>query len=563
MGKPTHAAVSASQAAALVSVIKSGEITDEDRADFVSKAAAIQWFTTDHCNIALESLAVPAAAGLKNESRRPLQDYTTLHLYGTEAFWERFVDASVPTTNKLQLLCKLTVDLGLRLPSAHTYKWMTSMVLVAGHTTHELDQMDAAQKAVFLKHTKQQFNILRKGVGDPVCFIEKLPLEPVAMARDYPLVFRNVFDGEALPIAKPPITLTTLAAVDQSFQCRTTLRSSGLGSASSSSGATVRQGPPLRLQLSPNRREDMGMERIATTVMSQMQAMAASQQRLMEMILAQQSTGVRSLKSMSAFAEPLALEDRRPAAFARQPTRLALPGPAAQPTDEGDPRVVELVCAEIEDGGGEDEGEPTAAGTLESLITALQLRKADQKAPTAAAKSAAAAATPPPSKRATSSVDVAPAELALQPPPKKAKSSSPSAATATPTKKAKASMTTAAKPSSPPTAKASSPSPAKPSSPSAAKASSPSAGTATPAKKAKVANKVAVVSKAAVAKKKADLKAVADPKAAARASVAKHGVPIVPKAGGFGCAKCRFSFGGCGQCRLPTFTGLVWNPFMP
>ena len=31
---------------------------------------------------------------------------------------------------------------------------------------------------------------------------------------------------------------------------------------------------------------------------------------------------------------------------------------------------------------------------------------------------------------------------------------------------------------------------------------------------------------------------------------------------GWGCAKCRWRFSGCGQCKGKTFTGFVWNPSM-
>ncbi len=101
----------------------------------------------------------------------------------------------------------------------------------------------------------------------------------------------------------------------------------------------------MRLQLSPNRREEFGMERIVTAVMSQMQAMAASQQRLMELIFAQPLSVGRSLKSLSALADPLALEDRPRAAFARQPSGLALVEAAAHPADAVELRVEE-VCEE-------------------------------------------------------------------------------------------------------------------------------------------------------------------------------------------------------------------------
>ena len=193
--------------------------------------------------------------------------------------------------------------------------------MVQAHSAESLSARSSAQKMVYLHHVKKTFDNLRKQAGDPVSWIERLPTEPLEMRQQFPGIFNGIFHSGLQPIVSP-IDLSTVIAVDQSYGCRGGTRSKlqmpDSGTAAAFGSNSNKDGV---MQLSP-RRHESSLERVASQMLGQMQQMASSQQRSIEMFLGTgQPSNLRSLTSMAGSGF---LEDRPPQ---QRPMQAALEAP--------------------------------------------------------------------------------------------------------------------------------------------------------------------------------------------------------------------------------------------
>jgi len=499
-GTPKHNPASASQAAALVHMIGEAQLTPVQKCDLTTAVMELEWADTEHMNNVVGALRIePDQLAALAKRRRNQQDYTALMSYGTDAFWAEMTQPGVPPASKLHRLCTLALKLGMRCPTEPTIKWMTSVWLCSVHSRSELAGLDVSAKMAFLKHVKSTWHGIAKRVGPPISYVDKLPLNPLPFVRDNPRMWADACGAE-IP-AEPLLDNALVTAFDQSYGCRGSSRVVEFQShrPQSSPLAVANVGG---IHMSPDRRSSGGWERVAGQFISQMNAMASAQQRMLEMVLANQGGGGVDLRALTAGSASSGVN--------RRPTIALLPAPAA--VEELPPCPAPAASAEA--GSGLELAVPMPPpplpppafdSALEEMLDSLAARK-KEKAEAAKAKAKVAA---PPAPAADPAAETAIALL----------SPTPAAGPA------------AGKPKS------------------AAGKPKGAAGKAKAVEGKAVAGKPKA--KAVAAKPKA---AACKPKGAAKAE-ADAGEPLI-----LGCSKCRHSESGCAQCQNPAFKGNRWNP---
>ena len=571
---PNHKAFSSLQSAALASLVQTATLDDQEKAEAASLVAGMAWFSTEHCTRVLDSLTPTAATShgsAAKKRRRELQDFTAFLSYGHTDFWKLVSSGSVPAANKLHVICQFLLKLGLRLPTEHTCKLVTSFWMVQAHSDESLSLLSATQKVVYLNHVKKTFDGLRKQAGDPLSWIDRLPTEPLEMCQQFPGIFNSTFHSGLQPIVSP-VDLSTVIAVDQSYGCRggnrpkVQMPENGIVAASGINSGSK----DAVLQLSP-RRHESSIERVACQMLGQMQQMAASQQRMFEMFLGNgQPSNLRSLNSIAdkGFLEDRPqqmrgngfLEDRPPQ---MRPMQHALMAPPPPGTVQEVPLAEHAAPSPLAGVAADSQAELETPDDLQRMLDAMQDRKRDKAL---AAKAVAA----------EEKMAAAVAKVAAVPKPTTPKKATPSKATkkkkkAAPAKLCAAKKETPAVPAevaTPPSCKKPATLPIKAISP---KEVSPKAEAAKAMKevspKAKAASPKEVSPKAKAAKAASPK---VSPKAKAIASVShlsvkeKTAAKVIAVQGTvvIGCAKCRYFWRGCSQCRSADFTGFRWNAFV-
>ena len=567
-GTAMHKAVSKMQAAALVSMVKTAVLTDDEKADVSSLIVALSWFCPEDCSAVVDAMVAKGSAGeAAGKKRRGLQDYTAFLGYGHADFWKLMANPSVPPASKLTSLCQWLLKLGLRLPSEHTIKLVTSFWMMQVHSAESLATLTVEQKIVYLRHVKVTFDNLRKQAGDPHSWIDRLPTEPLEMCQSHPTMFNAAFGEKSLPIVSP-VDLSAVVAIDQSYGCRGGARknqplpcTSKSTDAGLSACASAPGGPGVVLQMSPRRHHESSLERVASQMMLQMQHMAASQQRVFEIFL-NSSGQPNRLRSLASIVDGDFLEDRmRPGLPALPPPPLATVeevtsptfasrSPAAPVTPAREPGRSSAIAAATE---ARDGAPPEEDDVLEKMLDAMSARKRDKvaaakivakakphsEAPGGGSSIVAASAGKPTKAASAKAKDKAAAEplVALATPPMKRKAKAPATMDA--------GVPMAETPPSKPEAKVVAAMPAKKSTTAKAKSAAPKAKPR--------AKEIASDAKAKATASVAQLRGKAKVEAKA---VAVGGDCVL------GCAKRRFSWRGCGQCRAPDWTGFRWNPFV-
>ena len=179
--------------------------------------------------------------------------------------------------------------------------------------------MEPHAKTTVLRREKSAFDGARRQCPEPLVCLTKLPDSPSQLQHEYPDMFRAAVVSSGPP-AISRLDIPSVIDFDQSYGCRggrpvSVPKSRTLQRQSSSSSAPV-------LNLSTRSADGMAAERFATHLLRQMEMMASSQQRMMELMMGHTSgVGVGRL--------PRCLEDRRPPST-QSTVALALPPPPPQ-----------------------------------------------------------------------------------------------------------------------------------------------------------------------------------------------------------------------------------------
>ena len=417
-GSAQRKAVSQTQSAAIAEQIRSAALTPEEKADLTMSLGEVKWADEAHlAHVLCPLTTVPASSGADRKRRREAQKHLHILNYGDAAFWDSFLSPDSSAASKLQVLMNLAIRLGLRLPSEPTCKMLCSAWVAATHSPTEMYSMEQSTKKVLLSHVKRSFDALRKRSAEPTIFIEDFPTDPLVYLRDYPAMYRAAYIADAKPIPCK-LDLAVLQAFDQSYGCRGSVRAPSFSG--NPSGSQERQ-----LVLSPKRNDGHGLERLASQFMSQMQSIAAAQNRILEMALTSQQGSLRAITNISTprlESRRLAITDQAHAHIEFLGEEVETPSPAvvrtaspctalvprprsptiARPLVESPPPVPAVSAPE-----------GATASELELMLDALAARKADALAARKAEKKQAKA-------EGSADSSSAPKQLAEAKPPAKA-----------------------------------------------------------------------------------------------------------------------------------------------
>jgi hypothetical protein len=556
------------QAVAVASMIASAMLSAAEQAELAVIVVAVPWASEADVAKVLDAFAV-AAPLAPGKRRRSQQDFTKVHHYLTARMWEAMLDGTVPSDTKLTALLGHCIHLGMRCPTEPSMKWVCSFWLVCATDPAELGRMSFFDKTLKFKQVKLHFNQYRQRALDPPVWVEQLPAKPVELLRDFPLLYRTAFPGEASP-SSPEVNVELICGFDMSYSCRGGMRTPlafGSGAGPSSAGASSSSG------------SGMDLERL---VMGFMQGMQQSQQQMLQgmqqsqqmMLQPRPATNLAALEDRShrqagmlGLEPPIARQrttplfeeviDSPPAKAPQDGTVLvfspaiepadatAAPAPAHAAAVARAPNTMDVTHAVVAVAAAAPA--PPAGGDIDVLFSMLDDRKIDAKAKAAEAKAAKTAENK--AAKAAAAVIAAAGEVDA----KAAQAAESKAAKAAETKAAKAAAAAAAAATAA-VGKV------------GAKAKAKAKAAAKPGKPVKAAAKH--VKDVLVAEAEAECEAmglsVADKTALskAKASQKSGNVRRLKASDGWGCSKCRWRFDGCSQCKGKTFTGFVWNPSM-
>ena len=501
-GSPAYASMSKIQASAIKDLCAEVELSPEAKSTLAQAVITVRWASHEHHDMILDVLSEDdSRTAKKARRRRDMQDFRCLYLYLSEDMWAVLLDPEGSTDAKLQAIMQHALRLGMRLPSEPTSKMLCSLWLLVSCQVAELNSMDNVSKAIRLQRFKNEFGSLRLKWPDPVAWVATLPESTCEYMAKYKVLYDAAFNGRA-PTA-PKIAGDVLAAFDMSYTCRGGMKQYvGVGFKTESHGTALAVAAVPKVASMPHMGQAMGgIEAFQQMAVTFMQQMANSQQKMIEMMM-----GGTSPPPNTRLVSMAALQDRAEAlsmARAMPPPMVPLALPAMPPLEA---EAVTTAFAE-EVPSPPPQARPEQKGDEDSMADVFELLQHRKEAAKLAAKAKAlanaVAAAQPPSGSAA---------------PLKAKGHAAAPCKAQATVVSSVPPKAAAAAAVPPKAKAS---------------AVPPNGKA----KAKVA---------------AAVPASVPPKAKAKVSAA---VPALI----LGCGKCRWSVGGCGQCRRPDFTGKRWN----
>ena len=133
-GKPHHTSVSRVQADALIATISEHRFDATIRADLVTLAIEIKWTSADLQRV----LGALEGAVRETKRRRAGQEYSNFPAYLTDEVWEQLLGTELSAHSKLQILISRLVLLGLRCPTEHTTKLISSAWLMVSEPSGRL-----------------------------------------------------------------------------------------------------------------------------------------------------------------------------------------------------------------------------------------------------------------------------------------------------------------------------------------------------------------------------------------------------------------------------------------
>jgi hypothetical protein len=564
------------QSGAVAAMVASATLTADETSELAIIAVGVQWASEADVNRVLAAFTVQPSLP-PGKRRRSQQDYTKAHHFLTARMWEAMLDPQTPSDVKLTALLGHFVKLGLRCPSEPTIKWLTSLWLVSSTDPVELGRMGVTDKTIRLKNTKVHFNSMRQRATDPPEWVGVLPSNPVDMLRNYPLVFAAAFAGGASP-APPGVSMEMISAFDMTYSCR-----GGLATLPMSFGGSPGQPTPSLASSSSSTSVDL-----SNMIMGFMQSMQANQHQMVQLMInpnmsPRSATSLASLEDRS-YRQQGGLMGFQPEISRSRSTPLfeeivdsSSPAKCATPLADRAAVSRETDLPETSTLANADEialgfRAPSVAAGIDELFAMMQNRKEEskvkaQEAKTAKAQEAKAAKAAADLESGVSTAAASSVALKLEKANGKGKPVKKEAVAA-----AGDVAIAAAPPVAPKPAKAKGK--GKPVKKDAVAAAGDGAIAAAPpvapkpakAKgKGKMVKVEAVIEAAEVAgdPSSKELSEVDKLRLAKAKLNAKNGkIRKLKASDGWGCAKCRWRFSGCAQCKGKTFTGFVWNPLM-
>ena len=255
-----------------------------------------------------------SAATADAERRRPMQDWTALSAYLTEAHWAILADKAQSEVVKVETILVHCLALGLQTPSEITFQYLTAMLGLANLGAHGLQTMPANIRHELLKAVKMHFKRaqVRHSFAGP--FVVALPASPQEFALAYPSWYTAAF-GDSHPA---PTKLTTQEIL-------TATRLIPMRSSRADAGQQVQLAPPAQVPMISLGGVEHGLGQQANQFMmsmfQQMQQMQQVQAATLHVL--QRIAGTSSIaEAPMAMAKP-AVADAMPA-IRRVEAQLAL-----------------------------------------------------------------------------------------------------------------------------------------------------------------------------------------------------------------------------------------------
>jgi len=279
-GSPAHGATSRAQARAVIdlAVRCSDSLTPECRAIVVEVAATVPWHGQDGIAVA-QVLAGPEISS--SSSRRRQQSYINFLAYLPAWAWERLTNPEVSLTAKETIIFTMLIQLGLRNPSEHSAKAVSSCCLMLDRPYADCMAMTTAEKQKYNSALKADFKRRLRDAPDTIDYPVELPEDPLQFKAQYPALWSSLFaEGEGPGV--PKIDLRHWKMVDGSYRCRG--NGAEVAAQNAGTGSNV---PTLVTTGGP-------IEQFGGMMMQFMQNMQQQQQQMMEILVRGNSPGPSS-----------------------------------------------------------------------------------------------------------------------------------------------------------------------------------------------------------------------------------------------------------------------------
>jgi len=349
---PQRAVISGLQSKAALALMKAAQpLSDEQRAVCVDLVCQTKFHGDDghkllvylaesqEAEVARQEAEVARAPPvLAIRGRRGSQDFMSFMSFLDEATWNSLLGGTTPQTAFAILATFLCTFFGLRLPNENSSKLCASFSqVVSANGSRDLNGISILDRHAFHDWVKADFRRRCRAMERPEEYITTLPQTPELLRASFPVVYGRAYThGDPI---KPELA-NEVMAFDLSYTCR------GGGANSHKFDRSPGFGSPTTLQLGTD--NSLGqVSTVANAMMQSIGALAANQQRMMDMWCPNLSgggggggggfvgEGLQRLLDKSARptgGQPALLDrmDRRRVHFERDPTHPPLPPPASQ-----------------------------------------------------------------------------------------------------------------------------------------------------------------------------------------------------------------------------------------
>ena len=266
-GRVMHRENSATQRQALIDDIASGTVTREESPALLQACQEIQWACCFDRTAVLDALNRATA----KKSRRALQNYMALVDFLLRIEWQDLHAEASSLHTRCSLIFSKVIKLGGRCLCEHSFKRITSIILLTSESRDRLLVMSPGQKHDLNNWVKAEFKKLTRAAAAPAVYLDSLP----AGFAELPAQLRH--DSTAGYSAEEPLRcpldfLEKVIQLENSFKCR------GLGSAAEAGSVQLATQPQVLMGTSGGGQ----LERVAGAIIAGLGQMHENQQRLMQ-----------------------------------------------------------------------------------------------------------------------------------------------------------------------------------------------------------------------------------------------------------------------------------------
>ena len=259
--------VSSSQRQALIAEISCIHLTATDAPALLELCRSVPWARVEDGD-AVES-ALQAAV---RAPRRGMQDFMAIPDYLLQLEWDHLNAETATLTSRCDLLLNRVIRNGGRCISEHSFKRVTSMLMLTSESAERLAVMSRGQKHDVNNFVKDEIQKLTRVAAAPAQYLEVLP-------SNFELFLQTTKGNQAyragqVPVRCPLDFLEQIRSMETSFKCR------GVGSVAQSmqlaNAGGGGQAPLLQLGAGAQ------LERFAGLIFAGMGQMQDTQNRLLQ-----------------------------------------------------------------------------------------------------------------------------------------------------------------------------------------------------------------------------------------------------------------------------------------